>query len=92
MQCRFGLVQQEVSFTLSTACGVLQVDFMRRHKFDYEAVAGEEYELLKPDLVKVQESLGNFAFANEVKQTSFKDAFFKVSALADMILPDGLKL
>ena len=43
---------------------------------------GEEYELLKPDLVRVQESLGNFAFANEVKQTSFKDAFFKVSALA----------
>ena len=62
---------------------------MRRHKFDYEAVAGEEYELLKPDLVKVQESLGNFAFANEVKQTSFKDAFFKVSALAAMILPKG---
>ena len=63
---------------------------MRRHKFDYEAVAGEEYELLKPDLVKVQESLGNFAFANEVKQTSFKDAFFKVSALAFMMLPEGL--
>ncbi len=51
---------------------------MRRHKFDYEAVAGEEYQLLKPDLVKVQESVGNSAFANEIKQTTSKDAFFKV--------------
>ena len=56
----------------------LQVDFMRRHKFDYEAVAGEEYQVLKPDLVKVQESVGNSAFANEIKQTTSKDAFFKV--------------
>ena len=51
---------------------------MRRHKFDYEAVAGEEYQGLKPDLVKVQESIGNFSFANEVKQITSKDAFFKV--------------
>lgn len=57
---------------------MLQVEFVRRHKFDYEAVAGEEYQVLKPDLVKVQESIGNSAFANEVKQTTSKDAFFKV--------------
>lgn len=55
----------------------LQVDFMRRHSFDYEALAGEEYQVLKPDLVKVQESLGNSAFANEVKQATSRDAFFK---------------
>ena len=85
-----GRYSKLVSSTPSTICSMLQVDFMRRHKFEYEAVAGEEYELLKPDLVKVQESLGNFAFATEVKQTSFKDAFFKVSALADGILPEGL--
>ena len=56
----------------------LQVDFMRRHSFDYEALAGEEYQVLKPDLVKVQESVGNSAFANEIKQATSRDAFFKV--------------
>lgn len=51
---------------------------MRRHSFDYEALAGEEYQVLKPDLVKVQESVGNSAFANEIKQATSRDAFFKV--------------
>lgn len=50
---------------------------MRRQNFAYEAVAGEEYQALKPDLVKVQESVGNFAFATEIKQPTSKDAFFK---------------
>ena len=59
----------------------LQVDFMRRHSFDYEALAGEEYQVLKPDLVKVQESVGNSAFANEIKQATSRDAFFKVPPL-----------
>lgn len=52
---------------------------MRRHKFAYEALAGEEYQGLKADLVKVQESVGNFAFAAEIKQPTSKDAFFKAS-------------
>ena len=30
---------------------------MQRHKLDYEAVAGQKHQLLKPVLVKVQESL-----------------------------------
>jgi len=56
---------------------IVQVEFMRRHNFAYEAVAGEEYQTLKPDLVKVQESVGNSAFAIEIKQPTSKDAFFK---------------
>ena len=35
----------------------MQVDFMRRHSFDYEALAGEEYQVLKPDLVKSRRAL-----------------------------------
>ena len=57
--------------------GVAQVDFMRRHALAYEAVAGEEYNALKPALVKVQEAMGNFAFANEIKAPVSRDAFFK---------------
>ncbi len=55
----------------------VQVEFMRRHSFAYEALAGEEYQGLKADLVKVQESVGNFAFAAEIKQPTSKDTFFK---------------
>ncbi|BDA49539.1 DNA primase large subunit [Coccomyxa sp. Obi] len=55
-----------------------QVEFMKRHSFAYEALAGEEYEALRPDLVKVQESIGNIAFAAELKQSASRDAFFKV--------------
>lgn len=50
---------------------------MKRHDFAYEALAGEQYEALRPDLVKVQESIGNTAFAAEVKQSASRDAFFK---------------
>jgi hypothetical protein len=51
---------------------------MRRHKFTYEVVAGEEYQLLKSDLIRVQESMGNFSFAVDIKLPTSKDAFFKV--------------
>ncbi len=53
---------------------------MRRHALAYEAVAGEEYSALKPALVKVQEAGGNFAFANEIKAPTSRDAFFKARA------------
>ena len=60
---------------------VMQVDFMKRHSFAYEALAGEEYESMRPDLVKVQESIGNIAFAAEIKQSASRDAFFKAGLL-----------
>ena len=53
---------------------------MRRQRLGYEAVGGPEYEALKPDLVRVQEALGNLAFANEIKQPASRDAFFKARA------------
>ncbi len=54
---------------------------MKRHNFAYEALAGEEYETLRPDLVKVQESIGSTAFATEIKQSASRDAFFKAGLL-----------
>lgn len=59
----------------------VQVEFMKRHSFAYEALAGEEYEALRPDLVKVQESIGNTAFAAEIKQSASRDAFFKAGLI-----------
>ena len=54
-----------------------QVEFMRRQRLAYEAVGGAEYEALKPELVRVQEAQGNFAFAAEIKLPASRDAFFK---------------
>ena len=66
--------------TLSVRSVPDQVEFMRRQRLAYEAVAGAEYEALKPELVRVQEAQGNAAFANEIKQPASRDAFFKARA------------
>ncbi|KAK9838163.1 hypothetical protein WJX81_005591 [Elliptochloris bilobata] len=55
-----------------------QVDFMRHHALLYQAVEGGELEALRPQLVAVQEALGNFAFAGDVRQGAARDTFFKV--------------
>lgn len=51
---------------------------MKRQKLEYEVMVGEEYQRLKSDLIKVQESIGNFSFSADIKQPTSKDAFFKV--------------
>lgn len=50
---------------------------MRHHALPYQAVEGDELDQLRPQLVAVQEALGNFAFASNVRQGAARDTFFK---------------
>ncbi len=50
---------------------------MRHHALPYQAVEGDELEQLRLQLVAVQEALGNFGFASEVRQGAARDTFFK---------------
>lgn len=64
-----------------------QVELMRAAGLAYEAVGGEEYQALKPELVRVAESQGSFAFAADIKQPTSRDAFFKVAVIACCACP-----